>query len=66
MKHWAMFITLVISSLYIDMYQDRTDKTKTVIVIEKDDITEMFTINNSELNNKLVDKLVKKYETSVR
>lgn len=62
MKHLLMLV-LALSTLNIDMYQDRTDRTKTVIIIEKDGLVDTYTVDNSELNDKLVDRLVKKYET---
>lgn len=64
MKHLALLMTAVLSTVYVDMYQDRTDKNKTVIIIEKDGSVDTFTVKNSDLNAKLVEKLVKRYETS--
>lgn len=64
MKHLAFLMTAVLSTFYVDMYQDRTDKTKTVIMIEKDGNVDVYTVKNSELNDKLVEKLVRRYETS--
>lgn len=64
MRNFALIITLAISTLNIDMYQDRTDKNKTVIIIENDGVINTYTVNNSDLNDKLVEKLVRRYEIS--
>ena len=62
MKSLGLLIVAVLSTLNIDMYQDRTDKNKTVIIIEKNGLVETFTVKNSELNDKLVERLVKRYD----
>ena len=41
------------------MYQDRTDKNRTIIVIQRDDVIETYSVDNKDLVNKnFVDKFV--------
>jgi len=47
----GMFLTVILlGSLYIDMYQDRTDRNKTVILVEHDGVIDTLTVNNTDLN----------------
>lgn len=46
-----LLIALILAALYIDMYQDRLDKNKTTIIIERDEVVQTFTIDNKKLND---------------
>jgi hypothetical protein len=51
-------MVMLLAVVAVDMYQDRTDSTKTVIVITKDTKTFRFKVNNSDLDNDRLDKQI--------
>lgn len=54
-----LIVSILTALLYIDMYQDRINENRTVIIIERDETIQTFTVDNSRLNDpNLIDELI--------
>jgi hypothetical protein len=44
-----MIVFLLVATINIDMYQDRSDKNKTIVIIETDSVVETHSVKTNEL-----------------
>ena len=58
-KHIILFVLIAYN---IDMYQDRFDSNKTVMIITNDDDVITLTIDNNKMNDKLIEDIAMKVE----
>lgn len=56
-----MLPLLLAANIYIDMYQDRTDKNRTIVIIETEQTTDTYTVDNNKLEQFVID-METKYE----
>jgi hypothetical protein len=53
-----MLSSLCLADVAVDMYQDRTDPKKTVVIITIDGIVETYTVKNELLNDDFINRVV--------
>jgi hypothetical protein len=57
-KELIIIALMFLAVVTVDMFQDRTDSTKTVIFITKDNKTFRFKVNNSDLGSDGLDQKI--------
>lgn len=61
MRIAVTFIALTVTVLHVDIYQDRLNPEKSTVVIETTEGVDTITVDNDELNDKLVERVVRRY-----
>lgn len=54
MKTILIILTLIVN---IDIYQDASDPTRSIIVVEHDGISNYIPVDNKDFNDSLIDKI---------
>jgi uncharacterized membrane-anchored protein YitT (DUF2179 family) len=60
-----MWVALFVFTVFIDIYQDRFDSSKSIVVIDKDGEVATISVSNKDLNDTFINKVVSKYEHGV-